>query len=500
ERPGDPRPRQRGAGALLPQPDRRPARRDGAHGAVQLGVRPAHRRQAGLPHRGHRRGPRLRGELPPAARRPALARSRLGRGRRGRRPPRAVPAVPARGAVRRRARPPARGGPRLRVLLHPRGGRGATPRRRPRPEAGLRRGRPHDHRGGARRPPRAGPPAGAPAGHARHRHRRRRPRPRADHLPRGRHAGLRGGPGERGAAVHPGQPRGRRADGHHARAARRGPALLDAPAGGAVRRADRRRGGRRRARVRAPAVRAGGGQPQALQARPRVEPVPAPRARLHPRGAAQLPVAPGVVDRARPRRVHPRRAGRGLRRGRRHRRPGALRPGEGGGDQRRAPATARAGGLPRPRRAAPARGGPGRRAPERARAAGADRGGAPGAGADRAARRGAADAGVPLHPGRRPRRRGRRAGRAAPGGGGGAGRRGAGAGAGAALGGHRDRAGAAGGAGRRARHQAEVRLRAGAHRGHRPPRLAAAVRVAGDPGAGQRRREDVGAACEPGGV
>ncbi len=46
---------------------------------------------------------------------------------------------------------------------------------------------------------------------------------------------------------------------------------------------------------------------------PAVESLPAPRPRLHPRGSAELPGAAGLVDRRRPRRVQPRRDGRGLR-------------------------------------------------------------------------------------------------------------------------------------------------------------------------------------------
>ena len=43
--------------------------------------------------------------------------------------------------------------------------------------------------------------------------------------------------------------------------------------------------------LRPPALRHGRGQQEAQQARPRVEPVPPPRPRVHPRGPAQLPVA-----------------------------------------------------------------------------------------------------------------------------------------------------------------------------------------------------------------
>src|SRR5699024_1280246 len=57
-RPRTPRrPDRRGPGPLLPQPHRHAARRHGAHRPVQLGPRPPSRRQADLPHRGHRRRP-----------------------------------------------------------------------------------------------------------------------------------------------------------------------------------------------------------------------------------------------------------------------------------------------------------------------------------------------------------------------------------------------------------------------------------------------------------
>ena len=55
--------------ALLPVAHRHPARRPGAHRALQLGVRPAHRRHLRLPHRGHGCRARQRGELRAAARR-----------------------------------------------------------------------------------------------------------------------------------------------------------------------------------------------------------------------------------------------------------------------------------------------------------------------------------------------------------------------------------------------------------------------------------------------
>ena len=89
---------------LLPVAHRHPARRPDPHRPVQLGLRPAHRRHVRVPHRGHGRGARQRGELPAAAGRAEVAGHRLGRGRRGRRPARAVPPVAARRPVPGRRR------------------------------------------------------------------------------------------------------------------------------------------------------------------------------------------------------------------------------------------------------------------------------------------------------------------------------------------------------------------------------------------------------------
>ncbi len=89
----------------------------------------------------------------------ALARLRLGRGPRGRRPARAVPAVRAPRHLPRRRRPAARGRPRLRLLLLDRGARGAQPAAaRPRAaQARVRRPLPRPHRraGGGATGPRA---------------------------------------------------------------------------------------------------------------------------------------------------------------------------------------------------------------------------------------------------------------------------------------------------------------------------------------------------------
>ncbi len=218
--------RNRRPGPLLPVPDRHPARRPDPHRPVQLGARPPPRRHLRVPHRGHRRQPRLRGVLRRAARRAALARPRLGRGPRGRRPARAVPAERARASST-----PTRCGRLIEAgevyeSFSTRGGdRGAPPGGRPRPQARLRQRRPRPHRGAAGGVPRRGPRAGAtgcgcptatsPSTDL---------RPRRDHL-QGRHrARLRARPRRRHPALPADQPARRRADGHHRRAARRGPA------------------------------------------------------------------------------------------------------------------------------------------------------------------------------------------------------------------------------------------------------------------------------------
>ena len=74
---------------------------------------------------------------------------------------------------------------------------------------------------------------------------------------------------QRRPALHAGQPGRRRADGDHPRAARRGPALLDAAPDRALRGARAARHRHRLAAVRPPAHRDGGGQQAALQARRR---------------------------------------------------------------------------------------------------------------------------------------------------------------------------------------------------------------------------------------
>ena len=322
----------------------------GAHadGAVQLGVRPAHRRHLRVPHRGHRRRPRLRGVLPAPARLPALARPGLGRGPRGRRPERPVPAV---GAARH-----------LRATSPPSCWPPGTPTSRSRPTR--------------RSTPAAAPPARTRSSatttttailtdeqKAAFRAEGREPvlrlrMPDEDlvwtDLVRGEVRFAAGsvpdfvaGPRQRRAALPARQPGRRRADGHHPRAARRGPAALHPAADRAVRGADRHRRRRGHAAVRPPAARDGRGQQEAVQARPAVELRRLPRARLPARGPGQLPRAARLVDRRRPRHLLDGRDGRGLRRHAGQRQPGPLRPEEGRGDQRHPPARAAGRGVRR---------------------------------------------------------------------------------------------------------------------------------------------------------
>ena len=104
---------------------------------------------------------------------------------------------------------------------------------RPAPRAevtGLRRPLPRPHRRAGRRLRSRGPRAGAALPDARRRDHLHRPGPRRDHLPARARARLRARARQRPPALHAGQPGRRRADGDHPRAARRGPALLDARA------------------------------------------------------------------------------------------------------------------------------------------------------------------------------------------------------------------------------------------------------------------------------
>src|SRR5215470_7154622 len=67
--------------ALRALPDRIPAHRRGAHGPVQLAVRPPPRRQVPAADRGYRQGPLDQGSDRRDPRRDELARARLGRPR-----------------------------------------------------------------------------------------------------------------------------------------------------------------------------------------------------------------------------------------------------------------------------------------------------------------------------------------------------------------------------------------------------------------------------------
>ena len=84
----------------------------------------------------------------------------------------------------------------------------------------------------------------------------------------------------------------------------------------------------------------GEGNKKLSQARPRGARAGLPRPGLPARGPAQLPGPARLGDRGRPRRLHPRRDGRGVRHRRREPQPGPLRPQEGRGDQRRPHAAA----------------------------------------------------------------------------------------------------------------------------------------------------------------
>ncbi len=257
-----PVPRTRPDGAL---PDRLAPRGPGPDGALQLGVRAPPRRHVRLPHRGHRRRAQHPGVLRRPVRGDGLARPRLGRGSRRRRPARAVPPERAVRDLRRRPRPPREVLAHLRVLLHQRGGRG-PPQGLRLQDHGVRRPLPRALRGAARRLPERGTRTRRALPDARRRDHLRRPRPWRDHLPHRPRPGLRAGAGQRPAALHAGQPGRRRADGDHPRAPRRGPALqhpsADRPLPGA-------RGGRDRQgdpALRAPSLRDGRGQQEALEA------------------------------------------------------------------------------------------------------------------------------------------------------------------------------------------------------------------------------------------
>ena len=223
---------------LLPLADRIAARRAGPHRALQLGVRAPPRRHLRLPDRGHRQGAQHRGVLRRAARarcswlgldwdegpevggphapyrqseRGDLYARRAGAAPRSRRTPTTAT------APTRRSTPAARRpAPRCRATTASAASSPTTRSRRSRPSGRqpvVRFRMPDgvDHLG--------------------------RPGPRRDHLRDPVRPRLRALPGQRRAALHAGQPGRRRADGDHPRAARRGPAVVDAAADRALRRA-----------------------------------------------------------------------------------------------------------------------------------------------------------------------------------------------------------------------------------------------------------------------
>ena len=233
--------RPRPVGALA---DRLAARRPGPDRLVQLGVRPPPRRHLRVPHRGHRRRPQHPGVLRHAARGDALARLRLGRG-----PEVGGPHAPYRQSERydiyadvaARLREPSRAyhcyctADELEARRKARGPRCTG-------YDGHCRELTDEQRAAYKR---RGPRAGRPVPDAR---RRRSPSTTwsAARSPSSRaRARLRAGARQRPPALHAGQPGRRRADGDHPRAARRGPAVRDAAADRALRRArgDRRREG-----------------------------------------------------------------------------------------------------------------------------------------------------------------------------------------------------------------------------------------------------------------
>ncbi len=121
----------------------------------------------------------------------------------------------------------------------------AAPQRRPsgRQAQRLRRPAPQPHARADRGVRGGGPRAGHPVQDARADLHVQRPGARRDHVRLRQRAGLRPRTRQRPAALHADQPHRRRHDGHHARAARRGPAELDAAADRALRgvRGDRHR-------------------------------------------------------------------------------------------------------------------------------------------------------------------------------------------------------------------------------------------------------------------
>ena len=171
-------------------------------------------------------------------------------------------------------------------------------------EPGVRRVLPRARCRPAGRLAGAGPNAGAAVPHAVGADRVRRPRTRHRDLPARERPGLRDPARERRPALHPGEPARRRDDGHHPRAARRGPPVVDPASDPALPDPPAPRSRQRPAALRSPSDGDGRGQPQAVQARPGLRAAGLRRPRLPARGSAQLPRAPGLGHRRGPRRLH----------------------------------------------------------------------------------------------------------------------------------------------------------------------------------------------------
>ena len=183
----------------------------------------------------------------------------------------------------------------------------------------------------------------------------RRPGPRSGHVRRRARPGLRDRPRQRGAALHPGQPGRRRADGDHPRAPRGGPAALDAPAdralpGARSRSASAADGRRSSATCRPCSARATGGCPSGTRDRDwpsTSEQGYLPEALLNYLALLGWAIADDrdvfTLDEM----------VRGLRHPPGQRQPGAVRPEEVRGDQRRAHPAAAHRGAGRPAGAVP---------------------------------------------------------------------------------------------------------------------------------------------------
>ena len=340
---------------VLPLADGLPARRPGPDGAVQLGVRPPPRRHVRLPHRGHRRRARLRGVLRHAARGHALARASTGT-RAPRSAVRSAPTASPSATTSTPTSPPSCSRPAAPTTATARPTSSTSATRRPAPRAA------HPGYDGHCRELTDEQVAAYEAEGRKPVVRFRMPDQAItfDDLVRGEitfqpehvpdYVLVRGNGHPLYTLVNPVDDALMEIT-HVLRgedllsSTPRQIALYDALAEIGV-------GTGQHPAVRPPALRHGPGQQEALQARPRVQPARLPRPRLPARGAAQLPGPAGLGDRRGPRHLLHGGDGRGVRDRPGQPEPGALRPQEGRGDQRHAPAGAAGRGA---RRAAGAR-------------------------------------------------------------------------------------------------------------------------------------------------